>query len=55
MQTLVIVMLFVGAIGYLGFLAYKSFTSSGCSSGCGSCGIDFSKIEKQLSQKVEKK
>jgi hypothetical protein len=54
-QTLIIVLLFIAALVYLGLLIYRSFTSAGCSSGCGSCGIDFSKIEKQLGQNVGKK
>jgi hypothetical protein len=55
MQTLTIVILFIAALLYLARVIYRSFASSGCSSGCGSCGIDFSKIEKQLGQKVEEK
>lgn len=50
-QHLIIAALFVAALAYLGYITYKSFTSTGCSSGCGSCGIDFSKIRKELRQK----
>ena len=54
LQTLIIALLFLAALVYLGLLIYRSFTSPGCSSGCASCGVDFSKIEKQLGQKAEK-
>lgn len=51
-QQLIIVVLFLGALVYLGYIVYKSFQAkSGCSSGCGSCGIDFSKLQKDLKKK----
>lgn len=51
-QELIIAVLFLAAVAYLGYLVYKNFQArSGCSSGCGSCGIDFSKIEKNLQKK----
>ena len=51
-QQIIIAFLFLAAVGYLGYIVYKSFQSrSGCSSGCGSCGIDFSKLQKDLKKK----
>jgi len=51
-QNLIILLLFVGALVYLGYLVYKNFQAkSGCSSGCGSCGVDFSKLQKDLERK----
>ena len=51
-QQIIIVLLFLGAVVYLGYVIYKSFqTRSGCSSGCGSCGVDFNKIQKDLKKK----
>lgn len=51
LQHLIIVLLFLAALGYLGYIVYKSFTSSGCTSGCGSCGIDFNKLRKEMEKK----
>jgi hypothetical protein len=54
-QNLIIVLLFIAALGYLGRLVYKNFQAkSNCSSGCGSCGIDFSKIQKDLERKASR-
>lgn len=50
-QHLIIAVLFLAALAYLGYITYKSFSSTGCPSGCGSCGIDFSKIRKDLQGK----
>jgi hypothetical protein len=50
-QHLIIAALFLAAVVYLGYITYKSFSSTGCSSGCGSCGIDFDKIRKDLQKK----
>ena len=51
-QQVVISVLFLAAVAYVGYMIFKSFkASSGCSTGCGSCGIDFSKIEKELQEK----
>lgn len=51
-QQLIIAILFLAALGYVGYLIYKSFLAkSGCTTGCGSCGIDFNKIEKELQEK----
>lgn len=51
-QQLIIAVLFLAALAYLGYIVYKSFhAKSGCSSGCGSCGIDFDKLRKELKNK----
>ncbi len=51
-QHLIIGILFLAALVYVGNLIYQSFQAkSGCASGCGKCGIDFNKIEKNLSKK----
>ena len=52
-QEIIIVALFVLAAVYVGRMIYQSFTKkTGCASGCGKCGVDFSKIEQQLQKKV---
>lgn len=52
-QEIIIVALFVIAAFYVGRMIYKNFTKkTGCASGCGKCGVDFSKIEQQLQKKV---
>jgi hypothetical protein len=54
-QQVIILILFLAAVAYLGYTIYKSFrVSSGCASGCGSCGIDFNKIQKDLEKKAVK-
>ena len=50
-QHIVIALLFLTALAYLGYIVYKSFSSSGCPSGCGSCGLDMNKIRKELEKK----
>jgi hypothetical protein len=50
-QEVFIVILFFAALSYVGYLIYKNFQAKSCASGCGSCGIDFSKIEKELQKK----
>jgi hypothetical protein len=51
-QQLVIVIVFISAVAYLLRLVYRSFQAkSACASGCGKCGVDFTKIEKELHQK----
>ena len=50
-QNVIILILFLAALAYVGHLIYKSFQAKSCGSGCGSCGIDFSKIEKGLQKK----
>jgi hypothetical protein len=53
-QHVIIAILFIAAVAYLGYLVFKSFRASGCPSGCGSCGIDFNKIQKDLQKKAIK-
>ncbi len=54
-ETIIIVMLFVAAVGYLLNVVRKSFStkSSGCAKGCGSAcsSIDFKKIEAEINRK----
>ena len=50
-QHVIIAILFFAALVYLGYLIFKNFRASGCPSGCGSCGVDFSKIGKDLQKK----
>jgi hypothetical protein len=45
-QLVIVILLFLGALFYMGRLIYRSLKSKkGCASGCGKCGVDFSKIE----------
>jgi hypothetical protein len=49
LQQILLIALFASAVAYLGYIVYKSFSAkSGCASGCGKCGIDFKKIERDL-------
>lgn len=51
-QNIIIVALFAFALFYIGRMIYRSFTKkTGCASGCGKCGVDFSKVEQQLQKK----
>ena len=50
-QTILVILAFAGALAYLGRMIYKSFQAKSCATGCGKCGIDMAKIEKQLKQK----
>ena len=50
-QQVIIAVLFMAAVAYLAYLIFKNFRASGCPSGCGSCGIDFNKIRKDLQNK----
>jgi hypothetical protein len=54
-ETIIIAMLFLAAVGYLLNVVRKSFStkSGGCAKGCGSgCGtIDFRKIEAEINRK----
>jgi bacterioferritin-associated ferredoxin len=51
-QNVIILALFALALIYVGRMLIKSFTkSTGCASGCGKCGVDFTKIERQLEKK----
>ncbi|MEM8966832.1 MAG: FeoB-associated Cys-rich membrane protein [Bacteroidota bacterium] len=54
MQHLLIIFLFILALGYLARLIYQHFQADkGCTKGCGSCStIDLEKIQKQISEKA---
>ena len=54
-QHIIILILFIAAVGYLGYMIFKNFRASGCPSGCGSCGIDFAKIQKELQERAVNK
>ncbi|HYG18718.1 MAG TPA: FeoB-associated Cys-rich membrane protein [Ohtaekwangia sp.] len=50
-QQLLVGVIFFCAVFYVVRLVYKSFTAkSGCSSGCGKCALDISKIEKNVKE-----
>jgi hypothetical protein len=52
-QTVIILILFAAALWYVARLLYRSFTKkAACASGCGKCGVDFSKIGQQLEKKA---
>jgi hypothetical protein len=53
-QQVIIAILFIAAVAYLGYLVFKNFRASGCRSGCGPCGIDFNKTQKNLQKKGAK-
>jgi len=52
-QSIIVMLLFAAAIIYTGRLIYTNFQAknSGCASGCGKCGVDFSKIQQQIAKK----
>ena len=51
-QSIIVAIIFIGAVAYVARLIYKSFESKSCATGCGKCGaVDFNKIEKQLKEK----
>ena len=52
-QEIIVVLIFIAALGYLGRLVYRNFTAdAGCPKGCGSCStIDFKKIEQEMRKK----
>ncbi len=56
METLLIILIFVVAIGFLGNRIYQSFNlknKAGCAKGCGSCGaVDFEKIAQEIEHKT---
>lgn len=48
-QEILIGLLFLGAIGFLTRTVYNHFKNkNACKTGCGSCSIDFEKIENQI-------
>jgi hypothetical protein len=50
-QNLIVLLIFLAALAYLGRMLYRSFQEKSCASGCGKCGVDFSKLEKQIQKK----
>lgn len=51
-QQIIIAVLFLAALGYLVYQVYKAFVSrKDCSSGCGTCGVDFNQIREELRKK----
>jgi len=45
LQTIIVFLLFFGALAYISRVIYKSLnTKKGCGSSC-KCGVDFSKID----------
>jgi hypothetical protein len=46
-QTIIVILLFAGALFYIGRMAYKAlFVKKGCGSNC-KCGVDFSDIQSE--------
>ncbi|AYL93988.1 FeoB-associated Cys-rich membrane protein [Mucilaginibacter celer] len=45
MQTIIVILLFAGAVFYLGRMMYKSLTTKKACGGNCKCGVDFSGIE----------
>jgi hypothetical protein len=51
-QQIIVILTFLAAVAYLGRIVYRSFAiKSGCSTGCGKCGVDFQQVEKTLKEK----
>ena len=51
-QEVLIVLIFIAALAYLGRMVVRHFyAKEHCGGGCGKCGIDFTKIEKQILDK----
>jgi hypothetical protein len=45
LQTIIVFLLFLGALAYVGRIIFKSLnTTKGCGSSC-KCGVDFSNID----------
>lgn len=51
LQTVIVILVFAAAVFYLGRMAYRSFSKNECATGCGKCGVDFSKIERDIKRK----
>jgi uncharacterized membrane protein len=52
-QHLLVIAIFLAALFYVGRMLVRSFrTKSGCASGCGKCGVDFSAVEKKISKEL---
>jgi hypothetical protein len=51
-QQIIVILIFITAVAYLLRTVYKSFQAkSACTTGCGKCSVDFTKIENELRQK----
>jgi FeoB-associated Cys-rich membrane protein len=52
-QEILVILAFIGALGYLGRVLYKQFQAkAACASGCSKCSaVDFKKIEADLKSK----
>lgn len=52
-QWLFVALIFLGASAYLIKIVIAQFQAkSSCASGCGKCGVDFKKIENELTKKT---
>ncbi|HWZ22483.1 MAG TPA: hypothetical protein VNW06_07490 [Cytophagaceae bacterium] len=49
-QTILIVLIFIGALGYLIFMIRNQFISkqNGCPKGCGCSTVDLEKLEREM-------
>jgi hypothetical protein len=51
-QEILVLLFFAAAVFLLGRILYRSlFTKKGCASGCGKCGVDFSRLGEQLKER----
>ncbi|HVD98226.1 MAG TPA: hypothetical protein VNB90_08460 [Cytophagaceae bacterium] len=49
MQTILVILIFAGALIYLGWIVKNQFTAkNSCAKGCGCSAVDLEKIEKQI-------
>lgn len=53
MQSIIVVLLFLGATGYLVWTVRKQFSkkATSCEKGCGCSAVDITKIEQEIMQK----
>jgi hypothetical protein len=52
LQQIALILIFLGAVTYVGLMIYRAFQAkSGCATGCGKCGVDFTKIEERIKEK----
>ena len=52
-QDVIVLSIFAAAVILLGRMLYRALVvEESCNSGCGKCGVDFDKIDKQLREKV---
>ena len=53
-QSVIVGIIFLGALGYLGNVIFKSLSAKSCATGCGKCGVlDLAKIEQQIKAKEQ--